>query len=432
VSFLRAGDRHLNIQLWSYNYEPEPTGIGPVSAVFARLMRERGHEVQVVAAHPHYPEPRWGTRRRPYRERRDGISVLRLPLAVGRATTFERVRQELTFTAAQSLASPLLPTPDVVVAVSPSFPALAPAMVNASVRRRPWVLWLQDILPEGAASTGLVEPGKLLRSAQAFEALAYRSARRIVVISRSFERNLLAKGVPPWKLRRIYNPATHELGAAASPAGEAASPASTPGPPRLLSMGNIGHSQGLTELVAAFERSAAARAGELRLVIVGAGVASTDVRAAKRTDSVELRGLLSAEELRDELGRATLGVVSQRPDVAEFNLPSKLMNYMARGLPVLAAVRADSEVAGLLEESGAGWVTDCADPREFAARAAEVVRDRSELARRGEAGLEYAREHFAPERSAELYERVLLEAVGLSATRRPARAPLTRGARRTV
>jgi colanic acid biosynthesis glycosyl transferase WcaI len=161
-------------------------------------------------------------------------------------------------------------------------------------------------------------------------------------------------------------------------------------------------------------------------------VASTDVRAARRTDSVELRGLLSAEELRDELGRATLGVVSQRPDVAEFNLPSKLMNYMARGLPVLAAVRTDSEVAALLEESGAGWITDCADPREFAARAAEVVRDRSELARRGEAGLEYAREHFAPERSAELYERVLLEAVGLSATRRPARAPLTRGARRTV
>ena len=164
---MRAGGRPLEIQLWSYNYEPEPTGIGPVSAIWARLMRERGHQVQVVAAHPHYPEPRWGGRRTPYRERRDGVEILRLPLAVGRATTLERVRQELSFTAAQSLASPLLATPDVVVAVSPSFPALAPAMANARLRRRPWVLWLQDILPEGAASTGLVQPGKLLRACTA-------------------------------------------------------------------------------------------------------------------------------------------------------------------------------------------------------------------------------------------------------------------------
>ena len=111
---MRAGGRPLEIQLWSYNYEPEPTGIGPVSAIWARLMSERGHQVQVVAAHLHYPEPRWGTRRTPYRERRDGVEVLRLPLAVGRATTLERVRQELSFTAAQALAFPLLATPDVV------------------------------------------------------------------------------------------------------------------------------------------------------------------------------------------------------------------------------------------------------------------------------------------------------------------------------
>jgi len=411
----------LEIQLWSYNYEPEPTGIGPVSAIWARLMSERGHQVQVVAAHPHYPEPRWGTRRKPYRERRDGVEVLRLPLAVGRATTLERVRQELSFTAAQSLASPLLATPDVVVAVSPSFPALAPAMANARLRRRPWVLWLQDILPQGAASTARVQPGKLLRAAQHFEAAAYRSARRIVVISRSFERNLLAKGVPASKLRRIYNPATREM--RQTVAAEGSEPA------RLLSMGNIGHSQGLAALVDAFEGSDAARGSEMRLVIVGAGVASGEVRAAQRTDSVEFRGLVNDEELDDELGRATLGVVSQRPDVSEFNVPSKLMNYMARGLPVLASVRADSEVAGLVEESGAGWVTDCANPSEFAAKAAEVVRNRDELARRGKAGLQYALGHFAPERTAEAFERVLLEAVGTIGEQPTTRAPRANASR---
>jgi len=149
-------DRPLRIQLWSYNYDPEPTGIGIVSTVWAKGLRDRGHHVEVVAAHPHYPEPQWGTRLVPYREVRDGIDVLRLPLWVGRQTAAARYRQELTFTAAQTAATPFLPRPDVLVSTSPCFPALLPAILNVRSRRIPWVLWLHDLLPDGAMATGLV------------------------------------------------------------------------------------------------------------------------------------------------------------------------------------------------------------------------------------------------------------------------------------
>lgn len=61
-----ASARPLHVQLWSYNYDPEPTGIGPVSKVLAEGLRSRGHHIEVVAAHPHYPVPRWGKRKLPY------------------------------------------------------------------------------------------------------------------------------------------------------------------------------------------------------------------------------------------------------------------------------------------------------------------------------------------------------------------------------
>src|ERR1700716_3616069 len=160
------GGESLRVQLWSYNYDPEPTGIGPVSRVLAEGLRDLGHRVDVVAAHPHYPEPMWGARRLPYRETRNGIEVLRLPLWVGRATTAERYRQELTYMASQFDALPALGRPDVVVSASPSFPALLPAIVNARVRRVPWLLWLLDVLPDGAASTGLVESGGVVALAR--------------------------------------------------------------------------------------------------------------------------------------------------------------------------------------------------------------------------------------------------------------------------
>jgi colanic acid biosynthesis glycosyl transferase WcaI len=388
----------LRIQLWSYNYDPEPTGIAPLSTVWAQEMRRRGHDVDVVAAHPHYPEPRWGHRLRPYREVRDGIPVVRLPIWPGRESTLTRMRQELSFTAAQTLALPALRRPDVLVSVSPSFPALIPAMIDVRLRRIPWVLWLQDLLPDGAAATGQIKPGPVLRASRWLERTAYRTADHIVVISETFRENLLAKGVPSEKITRIYNWATRP----AKPAG------SLPvDEPRILCMGNIGQSQGLEQIVRAFESEP--RLSELgaRFVIAGTGVATDEVRAAITTDRVVMTGLLFGDDLDKEIRRSTIGAVTQHYSGVEFNVPSKLMNYMAFGLPVVASVRLESEVARIIEASGCGWVTDAARPEEFARKVADVLHDTEELVRRGGAGLEFAQRELTPERAGEVSAELL-------------------------
>ena len=392
----------MRIQLWSYNYAPEPTGIAPISTVWAETMAARGHEVEVVAAHPHYPAPEWGSKVLPYREERNGIPVLRLPLWIGRASGVERMRQEVSFMLAQTAALPALSRPDVVVAVSPSFPALLPAMLNHRLRRVPWVLWLQDILPDGAAATGLVESGALLDAARRFERRAYHEADRVIVISESFEENLRAKGVPQSKLERIYNIATRPL-TERPPADRFGSS------PLVLNMGNIGFSQGLAPLVAAFERSEEMASRGVRFAMAGDGVAADGVRAEIRSERVEVTGVLGFEPLERLLQEAAVALVSQHYEGAEFNVPSKLMNFMAYGLPVLAAVRPDSEVARIVTASGGGWVVDSSDPDSFPAKVAEILDRPDEAARRGSAALEFARQNFTPEGAAEKFERVLGE-----------------------
>ncbi|MEA2195454.1 MAG: colanic acid biosynthesis glycosyl transferase WcaI, partial [Solirubrobacteraceae bacterium] len=141
-----APNGRLHIQLWTCYFQPEPTGIAPVCTVWADGLRELGHHVEVVAAHPHYPEPRWGKRVLPYRESHNGMPLTRLPIWIGRETPRQRIRQELSFATAQLAAAPWLRRPDVLVAVSPSFPALLPAVLNSHLRNIPWLLWLHDIL----------------------------------------------------------------------------------------------------------------------------------------------------------------------------------------------------------------------------------------------------------------------------------------------
>ncbi len=388
----------LRIQLWSYNFDPEPTGIGIVSTVWAHGLRDRGHEVEVVAAHPHYPEPRWGTRRLPYREVREGLRTLRLPLWIGRASAAERYRQELTFMAAQAAATPFLSRPDVLVSASPSFPALLPAVANVRARRIPWVLWLHDLLPDGATATGLVDDsGTVIKLARRLERAAYDTADRIVVLSRAFTENLVAKGVPEDKIELIYDPATrvpHKLG---RPGGRDRL--------RILSMGNIGHSQGLTALVQAFEAEPRLSAD---LVITGTGVAAAEAQAQVRTDRVRMLGVVDDASLERELAEADLAFVSQCYEGSEFNIPSKLMNFMNYGLPILAAVNPGGEVARIVRESGAGWVVDSSDPVGFPREVARIAQSNGEIRERAASARGYAQQHFTQTGFAERFERTLV------------------------
>jgi colanic acid biosynthesis glycosyl transferase WcaI len=388
----------MRIQLWSYNYDPEPQGIAPLSATLARGLATRGHDVLVIAAHPHYPEPVWGRRLRPYRERRDGIPVLRVPLWPGRESGLARVRQELSFVGSLTAVAPLLPPTDAVIAVTPSFPALGCAAAFAQARRVPWVMWVQDIVTDGASTTGQLPNGPLLHAARRFERASYAAADKVVVISEAFRDNLLAKGVPSDRIERIPNPMT----SSADKPNELVS-----GPPRILAMGNIGHTQGLDRIVVAFEGSEALAGLDARLVLAGGGVAADAARGAITTNRVLMRGVLYGDALAPELRAATLGLVSQRADITEFNLPSKLMNYMAHGIPVIASVSPTCETARIVRESGAGWVTDASQPAMFAETAARLLADQQALREAGRAGYAYAREHFSPDGVAARFEVVL-------------------------
>jgi colanic acid biosynthesis glycosyl transferase WcaI len=397
------------VQLWSSNFAPEPTGIAPVSSVLADALAERGWEVDVVANHPHYPHPRWGTRRWPYRQRRRDVRLLRLPLLVGRETAKQRLLQEMSIVssflaATPILGPPLLRKPDVLLVVSPPFPALLAAVMNARLRSLPWVYWMHDLLPDGAVSTGLVdEDSRIMRASRWLERTAYDECDSVAVLSQAFADNVLSKGVPPEKVDLIYDPATRPF-PDLSPNGDR--PASED-EIRILSMGNIGLTQGLPPLVAAWERSEEIARRGIKLVITGNGVAADDVQAEIRSDRVEYLGLVSDEQLEQELRSATLALVSQSYEGAEFNLPSKIMNFMAYGLPIVAAVNPAGESARLTEKAEAGWVADSSDPDLFPRIVTSALDDADAMRRKAEAARSYAEENFSRDAFAGAFDRLL-------------------------
>ena len=172
-------------------------------------------------------------------------------------------------------------------------------------------------------------------------------------------------------------------------------------------MGNIGLTQGLAPLVRDFEASDQMSDLNVKLVITGNGVAADEVRAEIRSDRVEMPGLVDDERLEQELRSARLALVSQAYEGTEFNLPSKLMNYMAYGLPVIAAVNPASETARMVREARAGWVTDSSEPGSLPAAIAQALSDPAELAARSRAARKYAMAHFSPRAFGDAFDREL-------------------------
>jgi colanic acid biosynthesis glycosyl transferase WcaI len=397
------------VQLWSANFAPEPTGIAPVSTVLAEGLDQLGWDVDVVANHPHYPDPRWGARRRPYRQRHGDIRIVRLPLLIGRETAKQRLLQEMSIVssylaATPFLGPPLLRKPDVLLVVSPPFPALLAAVINGRLRGVPWVYWMHDLLPDGAVSTGFVdEDSRIMRASRWLERTAYEQCDSVAVLSQAFADSVLAKGVPPEKVDLIYDPATRPFPDLSSNGSGPAAGEEI----RILSMGNIGLTQGLAPLVAAFERSAEIADRKVKLVITGNGVAAADVEAEIRSDRVEYLGLVSDERLEQELSSATLALVSQSHEGAEFNLPSKLMNFMAYGLPIVAAVNPGGETARLVKKAEAGWIADSSVADLFPETVVSAISDRDDLRRKAEAARSYAEKSFSREAFAGSFDRLL-------------------------
>lgn len=80
------------------------------------------------------------------------------------------------------------------------------------------------------------------------------------------------------------------------------------------------------------------------------------------------------------------------------------MNFMAHGLPVLAAVDPRGEVARIVGESGAGWVVDSARPEAFPEKVAALVESPDDVKLRGRAAAAYADQQFSQGGFAERFE----------------------------
>ncbi|MBU1312952.1 MAG: WcaI family glycosyltransferase [Alphaproteobacteria bacterium] len=372
----------MKILIVGLNYAPEKIGIAVYTHGLAKAMAAAGHQVTIVCAQPYYPA--WklmpGARQAYQRSVEDGVTVIRCPLYVpARPSSARRILHHLSF--ALSCLFPVLKAaiggrPDVVFCIAPSLIAAPCGRLAAFLSgARSW-LHIQDFEVEAAFATNLLsDKGVISRLAMKFESTVLRSFDRASSISPQMCKHLISKGVPGERVVEFRN------------SGDLSKvrPLTEPSPYRAewdiktehvaLYSGNIANKQGIEILVDAARRLVHRQ--DLTIVVCGEGPnrAALETRA-EGLPNIQFRDLQPRERINDLVGLATVHLLPQLGTAADLLLPSKLINMLASGRPVIATAAPGTGLAQEVE--GCGLVTEPDDVASFAA-AIEVMLDNPDL-----------------------------------------------------
>jgi colanic acid biosynthesis glycosyl transferase WcaI len=257
------------------------------------------------------------------------------------------------------------------------------------VWRKPFILIAMDLYPEVLFASGtLASRGLVARLAARVFGWAYRAATVVVALGPDMARQICAKGVSPGLVVEISNWATGSL--ALIRGGEnrlrdelALGPGLT-----LVYSGNLGVGHEFETLLKGFALARREKP-DLNLVFFGDGARLGEVRRAVRDlgleSAVRFGPFVAADRLPETLGLADVGVVTLREGFQGLMVPSKVLGYMARGIPVLF-IGPSSDVDSLLARHGCGLSVRSGEPDALARVILELHADRERLDTMGRAG----------------------------------------------
>lgn len=396
----------LRLLIVTQYFWPETFRINDLAA----RLRARGHTVSVLTALPNYPRGRffdgygWTG---PLRERHDGLSVRRVPLVPrGTGRAWRMVLNYLSFAVSATVLGPLMAPRDfdAVFVFAPSPPTVAvPALFLGALRRRPVVLWVQDLWPEALVAVNAVRQPALLGAVGRFVGALYRRCDLVLGQSPAAVDAIRARGRIAEPSRVRYFPCSAEDDYLVPVPGDAVPKLTALGIPagfRLLFAGNLGAAQDVESLLESADRLRAR--SDIHWVFLGEGR-----RRDWLASEVERRGLQSTVHL---IGRhpmsdmpaffadaaALLVSLKDAPGLTE-TIPSKVQAYLASGRPIVGAL--NGEGARIVRESGAGFTCPPGDPAALAETVARLAAaSAAEREAMGRLGRAYYADHFDRDR----------------------------------
>jgi len=396
-------------------YPPEIRSCSTLMHELAHGLSDRGYDVTVLTTYPVYnltddQRDRFSAVLPNLVVDEHGIRVIRAPTPpLHNVGSIVKGLSQITLPVIFSLAGSLLPRLDSIIVYSPPLTlGLAAAMLKARFGARV-ILNVQDLFPQNAVDLGVLNDPTLIRMFEWIETASYRCADILTCHSEGnieWLRNHPAMRDRSDDVRLVYNWVDVNAYQEAEPDPTIRSRLGLDDRFVFFFGGVMGFGQDLDTVIEGARRLK--DRSEISFLLVGDGVERERLeKRATGLDNVVFHPFISQDEYIRWLRIMDAGMVTLRSDMKTPVVPSKILGFMAAGIPFVAMLNHESDGRGITLEAGCGKLTDPGDPEAFASACMDMAANRKDAVDMGTRGLEYCRTNFSREACIDKYDRIL-------------------------
>ncbi len=400
----------MNILFLNAYYKPEKIAYSHLEEDIINSLIESGHRVEIIC-----PTPSRGidkVKRKEYKKRKreqlygGKVSVRRFACPKEKRNPIIRAIRYFWCNWREYSISKNYKNIDCVFAVStPPTQGLLGVKVAKKLSKKykkhvPFVYNLQDVFPDSLVTTGLAKEKSLIwKIGRRIENQTYNGADKIIVISESMERNVLAKGVSKEKVLIVSNWIDTDIIVPVEKENNELFEQFNISRDKFVVVyaGNFGKAQGADVILQTAELLKEEK--DIQFVIFGSGSEFELAKEkAKSMSNVIIHPLLPANKTAEVYSLGDVSLITCKKGVGTSGMPSKTWNIMACNTPIIASFDTDSELAKILEYANAGI---CVPPEDAKVLASAIINAKTNKAK--SSGREYVIKYVSRANCVEKY-----------------------------
>lgn len=366
----------MKILFLADNFPPEVNA--PASRTYDHLKewKKAGHDVKVITCAPNFPKGKVydGYKNKLYQtEVMDGINVIRVWSYIAENKGFFRRTLDYISFSVTSFLVGLFVKCDIIIATSPQFFAALSGRTLSFFKRKPWIMEVRDLWPESIKTVGMMKDNLFIKYFEWQEKRCYRSAKHIVVVTDSFKKNLVARGIDAEKISVIKNGANRELFSPMEKDQAIISELGLEGKKIIGYIGTHGMAHRLDFILKCAKNME--NKNDYHFLLIGSGARKEELlrlKEEKDITNVTMLDSVPKTEVNRYISILDLALINLRKsDLFKTVIPSKIFENAGMEIPILMGV--EGEAQEIIERYGAGLCFEPENEEDFNRKLNELL-----------------------------------------------------------
>lgn len=366
----------MKILFLADNFPPEVNAPASRTHDHLKEWKKAGHDVTVITCAPNFPKGKVydGYKNKLYQtEVMDGINVIRVWSYIAENKGFFRRTLDYISFSVTSFLVGLFVKCDIIIATSPQFFAALSGRTLSFFKRKPWIMEVRDLWPESIKTVGMMKDNLFIKYFEWQEKRCYRSAKHIVVVTDSFKKNLVARGIDAEKISVIKNGANRELFSPMEKDQAIISELGLEGKKIIGYIGTHGMAHRLDFILKCAKNME--NKNDYHFLLIGSGARKEELlrlKEEKDITNVTMLDSVPKTEVNRYISILDLALINLRKsDLFKTVIPSKIFENAGMEIPILMGV--EGEAQEIIERYGAGLCFEPENEEDFNRKLNELL-----------------------------------------------------------